>query len=324
MYAALSRQATPCSWMRSEVLKSLLRFLGIESLKSVCHFPGHLSLVRNNHMAQTIKPFTGVVLAADRGMSDPVAQEAGVPCKSFVPVGGRPMVLRVIDTLRDAHEVDAIAICGPSQDLVAQEPELNNLIKNKKIKWIKNLSTPSSSAYHVLDLLSDHMPILVTTSDHGLLRAEIVDYFCREARKTDYDLVVGLTSYEQVMRSYPETRRTVIRLHDGGFCGCNLFAFLTPRARRAAEFWQKIENNRKKPWHMIKTMGWMVVLRYLIGRLSLEEGLNRLSKQMNLKAGAIMLPFPEAAIDVDKVSDWRLVEDIVSGRNTCDASSTNG
>jgi hypothetical protein len=36
---------------------------------------------------------------------------------------------------------------------------------------------------------------------------------------------------------------------------------------------------------------------------------------MNLKAGAVMLPFPEAAIDVDKVSDWRLVEKIVSGRN---------
>jgi GTP:adenosylcobinamide-phosphate guanylyltransferase len=275
-------------------------------------------------MAEIVKPFTGVVLAADRGMSDPVALEIGVPCKSFVPVGGRPMLLRVLDTLRDAHEIDAIAICGPSQDLVVQQSELNNLIKGKKIRWVKNLSTPSSSTYHVLDLLSDHIPILVTTSDHALLRAEIVDYFCREARKTDYDLVVGLTSYEQVMRSYPETKRTVIRLSDGGFCGCNLFAFLTPRARRAAEFWQKIENNRKKPWHIIKIMGWTVVLRYLMGRLSLAEGLSRLSKQMNLKAGAVMLPFPEAAIDVDKVSDWHLVEDIVSGQYPNDSSSTGG
>jgi hypothetical protein len=34
---------------------------------------------------------------------------------------------------------------------------------------------------------------------------------------------------------------------------------------------------------------------------------------MNLKAGVVMLPFPEAAIDVDKVSDWQLAEDIISG-----------
>jgi 2-C-methyl-D-erythritol 4-phosphate cytidylyltransferase len=273
-------------------------------------------------MVEINKPFTGVVLAADRGVSDPVAREAGVPCKSFIPVGGRPMLLRVLDTLREAHEVDAIFICGPSQDLVAQQSELNNLIKNKKIIWIKNLSTPSSSVYNILNLLSDNIPIVVTTSDHALLSAEIVDCFCCEARKSDCDVVVGLTSYEQVMRSYPETRRTVIKLSDGGFCSCNLFAFLTPRAKRAAEFWQQIENNRKKPWHMIKTMGWLVVLRYLIGRLSLAEGLNRLSKQINLKAGAVMLPFPEAAIDVDKVSDWRLVEDIVSERNSFGSSST--
>jgi GTP:adenosylcobinamide-phosphate guanylyltransferase len=266
-------------------------------------------------MVDPLKSFTGVVLAADRGLNEPVAMEAGVPCKSFVPVGGRPMLLRVLDTLRDAQKVDSIAICGPSQPLVDQEPELNSLIKNKKIRWINNLSTPSSSTYHVLNLLSDNFPILVTTSDHALLSPEMVDYFCAEARKTACDVVVGLTSYEQVMRAYPKTRRTAIKLSDGGFCSCNLFAFLTPRARRAAEFWQTIENNRKKPWHMVKTMGWTVVLRYLLGSLTLAEGLNRISKQMNLKAGAVMLPFPEAAIDVDKISDLHLVEDIIAGRD---------
>jgi GTP:adenosylcobinamide-phosphate guanylyltransferase len=295
-----------------------------KSLNPVRHFSVYFKPERRNLMDETIKPFTGVVLAADRGLSDPVAQETGAPCKSFVPVGGRPMLLRVIDTLSDAHEVDSIAICGPSQDLIVQESELNNLIKDKKIRWIKNLSTPSSSAFHALNLLSDNIPILVTTSDHALLNAEVVDYFCCEARKTDCDLVVALTSYEQVMRSYPETVRTVIKLSDGGFCSCNLFAFLTPRAHRAAEFWEKIENNRKKPWQMIKSMGWIVVLRYLMGRLSLAEGLNRMSKKMNLKTGAIMLPFPEAAIDVDKVSDWRLVEGIVSGRDSYASSSTGG
>jgi GTP:adenosylcobinamide-phosphate guanylyltransferase len=264
-------------------------------------------------MEKPIQPFSGVVLAADRGLTDPVALETGAPCKSFVPVGGRPMLLRVLDTLSAANEVGSIAICGPSQTLIVQEPELDNLIKDQKIRWIKNLSTPSKSVYHVLNLLSDNLPILVTTSDHALLRSEIVDYFCRKARKTDCDIVVGLTSYAQVMQKYPETGRTAIKLSDGGFCSCNLFAFLTQRASRAAEFWQRLENNRKKPWHMIKTMGWPVILRYFMGRLALAEGLSRLSKQMGLKAGAVMLPFPEAAIDVDKVSDWQLAEDIISG-----------
>ena len=36
---------------------------------------------------------------------------------------------------------------------------------------------------------------------------------------------------------------------------------------------------------------------------------------MKLKAGAVIIPFPEAAVDVDSVDDWWLTESIVSGRS---------
>ena len=44
-------------------------------------------------------PFTAIILAGDRTSGDPLAEAAGVACKSLVPVGGRPMVLRVLDSL---------------------------------------------------------------------------------------------------------------------------------------------------------------------------------------------------------------------------------
>ena len=260
------------------------------------------------------KAFTAVVLAADRGPDDPVARAANAPCKSFVPVGGRPMVLRVLDALAAAREIESLNVCGPSQGLLSRAPELHARIESDEIKWIRNQATPSTSTYYALSSLSSNVPVLITTSDHALLSPQIVDYFCGKARTTDCDVIVGLASYDQVIRAYHETRRTATRLHDGDFCSCNLFAFLTPRARRAAEFWKKVESNRKKPWHMMTVIGWTVVIRYFFRRLSLDEGLRRLSRRMGLKAGAIILPFPEAAIDVDTVSDWRLVEDIVSDR----------
>lgn len=262
-------------------------------------------------MKMTTNAFTGVVLAADRGHDDPVASAVGVPCKSFVPVGGRPMVLRVLDALAEAQEIESRMICGPSQGLITREPELHRLIASSEIGWIQNKATPSSSVSFALDSLHHNSPVLVTTSDHALLSSEIIDFFSCEARTTGCDVAIGLTSYEQVMRAYPETRRTVIRLHEDSFCSCNLFAFLTPRARWAADFWQKVEGKRKKPWQMIRAVGWTVVLRYMLGMLSLDEGLSRLSRRMNLKAGAVILPYPEAAIDVDTLRDWRLVEKIV-------------
>ena len=66
---------------------------------------------------------------------------------------------------------------------------------------------------------------------------------------------------------------------------------------------------------MMGAIGWIVALRYLLGKLSLHEGLGRLSTRMNVKAGAVILPFPEAAVDVDTVSDWRIVEEIIAGRD---------
>jgi hypothetical protein len=34
---------------------------------------------------------------------------------------------------------------------------------------------------------------------------------------------------------------------------------------------------------------------------------------MGLRAGVVILPFPEAAVDVDSVSDWAVAQSIASG-----------
>jgi GTP:adenosylcobinamide-phosphate guanylyltransferase len=265
-------------------------------------------------MSDTTNKFTGVVLAGDRGPDDPVARNVGAPCKSFAPLGGRPMVLRVLDTLAEAREIDSLVVCGPAEALLPQEPELCARITAGTVRWVPPQATPSTSTYHVLEGLSPHAPVLVTTADHAFLTAEVVDYFCLKARASDYDVVVGLASHAEVMAAFPQTKRTATRLRDGGFCSCNLFAFLSPRARAAAEFWRQCERNRKKPWKMMRVIGWGVVVRYLLGALSLEEGVRRLSARMNVKAGAVILPFPDAAVDVDTVKDWRLVEEVLSRR----------
>jgi GTP:adenosylcobinamide-phosphate guanylyltransferase len=258
--------------------------------------------------------FTAVVLAADRGPDDPVAKAAGVRCKSLTPVGGKPMVVRVLDALTASQAVNAYILCGPPKSVVDQEADLETLIASGRVKWFENQATPSSSAFHVLQTLPDETPVLLTTADHVLLSARIVDYFCSEALATGCDVVAGIARHEAVTAAYPETRRTATHLEDGAYCGCNLFAFLTPRARLAADFWRRVEDQRKNPLRLIRVLGWGAVLRYLMGRLSLNEALKRMSHRLGFKAGAVVLPFPEAAVDVDSVNDLKMVENIVSNR----------
>ncbi len=261
-------------------------------------------------MAKPATPFTAIILAGDRMPGDPLAAAAGVACKAFVPVAGTPMVHRVLDTLQAARQVASLILCGPSQSLIEQEPGLSARLKTGELAWIASQATPSQSTYRALQAFPDNKPVLVTTADHALLTPQIVDYFCGHARRLQCDVVVGLAAYDRIVAAFPETRRTAIKFKDGAYSGCNLFGFLSPRSDRAAEFWHQIEKVRKKPLRMMQVLGWWSVLQYILGRISLEDGLKRLSHKMQLKAQAVILPFPQAAVDVDTVDDWHFVEQL--------------
>jgi hypothetical protein len=58
-------------------------------------------------------------------------------------------------------------------------------------------------------------------------------------------------------------------------------------------------------------LGLVAVLRYLFGRLTLGEGLARISELMDARAAAVWMPDAEAAVDVDKVDDWTLAEKFI-------------
>lgn len=265
-------------------------------------------------MSRSSTPFTAVVLAGDRSSEDPVARVAGVRSKSLIPVGDTPMVLRVIDALEAAREIEGVLLCGPDKAAVDQDQELRLRVDSGKVRWLESQTTPSSSTYHAMQSLPESTPVLVTTADHALLTAEMVNYFCYGARKSNKDLVVGLALHELVAAKYPETKRTAIQFSDGSYCSCNLFGFLTSEARSAAHFWRKIESQRKKTLRVIAGFGWLNLLLYLLKRPSLEEGLDRISQRLGLRAGAVVMPFPDAAVDVDTVSDWKLVESVLANR----------
>jgi GTP:adenosylcobinamide-phosphate guanylyltransferase len=266
-------------------------------------------------MSEPSQLFTAIILAGARPTGDPVAEAAGVPCKAFIPVGGRPMVLRVLDALDASRQIGTRILCGPPQESIEQQPDLKARIAEGRLKWVAGQSTPSLSTHHVLQSLSDNTPVLVTTADHALLSTKIIDYFCTEALKAGCDVAVGLASYRKVISAFPETRRTALKFRDGSYCGCNLFGFLNPQSYRAAQFWRRIEQERKNPLKMMRILGWRPVLRYLVGKMSLNDALGYLSKQMGLRAGAVMLPFPEAAVDVDTVEDWKFVQALIAKKN---------
>ncbi|SEL36259.1 nucleotidyltransferase family protein [Nitrosovibrio tenuis] len=257
--------------------------------------------------------FTAIVLAADRTAHDPIASKTGVACKAIAPVGGTPMIIRVLDALEASGMVRKIVVCGPPKHVLSDCPELEKRIESGRIIWIPNLDSPSRSANSALSGIDRDAPVLLTTADHALLTPSIVQYFLSKSQTSEADATVGVVKHEDVMAAFPGTKRTVIRLRDGGFCGCNLYAFLNHRGRGLVSFWQRAEDLRKRPWLLIaQVFNPLVVLLYLLGLLTIDRGLKAVSAKTGIKVRPVFLPYPQAGVDVDKVEDLLLVESVLS------------
>lgn len=258
--------------------------------------------------------FTALVLAADRTANDPVARRTGMACKAFAPIHGTPMIIRVLDALEVSGMVKTVVVCGPPESALSGCPELEKRIEHGSVTWLPNLDSPSRSANSGLSQIDQDAPVLLTTADHALLTGQIVRYFLGKSQATGSDATVGVVKYEDVAIAYPGVKRTVIRLRDGGVCGCNLYTFLNNRGRGLVSFWQRAEDLRKRPWLLIaQIFGPMAVLSYLLGSLTLERALSAVSAKTGIGVRPVFLPYPQAGVDVDKVEDMLLAESVLAG-----------
>ena len=256
--------------------------------------------------------FVALVLAADSTTSDPVANQSGMACKAFAPICGIPMIIRVLDALEASGMIRSIILCGPPESTLPGCPELEKRIGSEYVTWLPNLDSPSRSANRGLELIDKDIPVLLTTADHALLTPEIVQYFLHESSKADSDATVGLVKHEDVIAAFPGTKRTVIRLRDGGFCGCNLYTFLNYHGRDLVSFWRRAEELRKHPWRLVgEILGPMAILLYLLRISTLNQALNAVSAKAGVRSQAVIIPYAQAGVDVDKAEDIVLVESVL-------------
>ena len=257
--------------------------------------------------------FAALVLAGRRGPSDALADEREVSHRALLPVAGVPMLLRVLRALQTSPSVGDIRLSIDSPEALEGVPELAKELEEGRLALHQSLNSPSRSVAHALGE-SSTLPMLVTTADHALLTPEIVEHFAAAARDSDADALVGVVARSVLKAAYPDSPRTYVPLRGEAWSGANLFAFRTPRARRAAEFWVRAERHRKRPWRLLGAVGPSAAARFALGRLDLDGACQQLSRACGCRVRALPLPFPEAAIDVDHAADVELATRILETR----------
>jgi len=240
-----------------------------------------------------------LILAGQRaGVVDPLCESAGVSHKAEIPVAGVPMLERVVDAVRRAGFSEITYVSGYSGSDLAEVPSGQG---------------PADSVKLGLETINQY-PCLITTCDHALLTVEMIETFIAGAKSAAADICVGLATEDIIQPAYPETKRTYLRFSDTAVSGCNLFYISSAQGLKAISFWQSVQHLRKKPLKLARKIGVGVGVKYITGRLSLRGAFDYAANRIGISAAPVLLPFAEAAIDVDKPSDLALVESILTAR----------
>jgi GTP:adenosylcobinamide-phosphate guanylyltransferase len=255
--------------------------------------------------------WTAILLAGERPGESGFATSRGVAAKALIPVAGEPMLARVARALLAAPSVGRVVVLAQAPDaLLAQGPAW--LSEEERIGTAASGDGIANSVADVAGTQVAPYPLLLVTADHALLTPDMIETFI--AGTSGADVAFAMVERRIVEAAWPETKRTWIKARGGQYSGANLFALASPKAERALAFWAGVERDRKKVLRLLAFLGPLILIRALTRTITLDGAVARLGRRLGLKAKAVVLPFAEAAIDVDKPEDLELVERILARR----------
>jgi GTP:adenosylcobinamide-phosphate guanylyltransferase len=251
--------------------------------------------------------YTAILLAGSRPGRDHLAAQFGTDMKALVAIAGEPMVRRPVRALLASTHVSQVIILSQAPDRISAV-----IPKDPRVSLGRSSGTIAETLLEIASHSHTRWPLLVTTADHALLDPEMVDEFALQAEGSD--VAIGVVEREKLLSRLPKTERTWLKFRKGAYTGANLFALRSPAVRPAILLWRSVEQDRKKAWRVVLTLGPVALLLAALRLLTIEDVLGRLGKRLGLKVKAVCLSNPLAGIDVDKPADHSLTEAILKGQ----------
>lgn len=252
-------------------------------------------------MAQLID---AVVLAG--GPLDDIARlQPDAPNKAFVEIGGVTLAARVLAALRGSSSVGQIVVVAPPSVRGRRDLASADELRPDGVRITESLRNGLSG-------FAPDSDVLVVASDLPVLTSAAVDDFVRRVGELHADVVYGCVEKSVHMAAFPQVPHTWARLRDGTFCGGGLAA-IKPRALPLLErFIERLGAARKHPFKLASLFGWDMLARFAVGRLSIAQAEARGSKILGAPVRALVSPYPETGVNVDRVSDVALAERLLS------------
>jgi GTP:adenosylcobinamide-phosphate guanylyltransferase len=236
---------------------------------------------------------------------DPLYTFSHGDSKALIDVAGKPMVQWVLDALGNAKQVDNVIIVGlsPKSGVTCKKP----------IHYVSNqgrmLANIVAGVNKVLELNKKNKYVLVASSDIPTLKAEMVDWLIDTCMETKDDLYYGVCPKDVMEARFPGSKRTYTHLKDMDVCGADINLTHVRMATEHLDMWESLIGSRKSPLKQASIIGFGTLFALFTRRLTLEDAVRRVSDRIGIKGRAIVWPYAEPCMDVDKPSQLELLRE---------------
>jgi GTP:adenosylcobinamide-phosphate guanylyltransferase len=246
------------------------------------------------------------------GPEDPLYEYTQGESKALLKIAGKPMVQWVLDAVDGSEKIDQIVMVGlePDSGLACQKP----------IAYIPNqgsmLDNVRTSIYKAAELNPDAELVMLVSSDIPSVTTEMIDWVVDTAQETEDDFYYNLITRQVMEARYPGANRSFVKLKDVEVCGGDLNVVRVAAAYGNDELWERLISARKNVFKQAALFGFWTLILMLTRRLSLEDAVPRVEKQLGIKGRAVLCPYAELAMDVDKPHQFEILRNELEKKAT--------
>jgi GTP:adenosylcobinamide-phosphate guanylyltransferase len=227
---------------------------------------------------------------------DPLYTYSHGNSKALIDVAGKPMIQWVLDALGTAKRVSNVIVVGlsPKSGVTCKKPLY--FVSNQG-RMLANIVAGVNKA---LEINKRSKYVLVVSSDIPSIKPEMVDWLVATCMETKDDLYYGVCPRDVMEARFPNSKRTYTHLKDMDVCGADMNVTHVRMATEHLDMWESLIGSRKSPLRSASLIGFGTLFALFTRRLTLEDAVRRVSERLGVKARAIVWPYAEPCMDVDK------------------------
>jgi hypothetical protein len=169
---------------------------------------------------------------------------------------------------------------------------------------LANLQTGVTELQKTGDISSK---VLAVSSDVPAVTGEMIDWMVETVQQTDHDVYYNVISQDIMEAKYPGSKRTFLKLKDVEVCGGDIGAFDHEFIFSKQNLFEAIIGTRKNPIRQASILGFDTLFLVLLHKMTLLQAEINISKKIGSRARAILCPYAEMGMDVDKPNQYEQV-----------------